>query len=522
MVRQLTGDELLITRIDGKNYAYIKPEIGGFNETRSISDFSFSGSGQFGRLLVGSGDVLVEKAVVSSTKIGLKVFNDANVRVFDYQFYDTQSPTRFAVGVRVDENHTGSAEFLRLYGNGKDTPSQPNQNLSINTDFLTLNNTGSNAGSVYIRDITTRNFSDSGIDVKNDIYIMNATIEDSFRGLKVYNGATVTIVNSEINSVAGGELIKLFGPDSSVRYYNTTWDGKSAPDAGKIGFADVPHWMQGSVVKNNIVALKDNPLPKLDDFFTVDNAQYKAQISVNGGRWIDLDLPSNGFLSKHAGDTLIDLPNLGSGSYQIRAWTVEGGQTSAPAVSATYKLQGGSFAASTAPTQSPAPETPAPDGEVAPPPATDKGDAEPIPGNSGLDTVNGGKATADGGLVLVAGKGDQLIVTSDGSDVITTGYGHDLILFDTRQDIGDDTITDMNRSRDALLFTEFVDLGADSVHRLDNSGRFDLDDPSLDANGGSIALGASLANRFVHYAGETEDGLHLYEVWNNPWSAIDG
>jgi len=477
-------------------------------------DFSFSGSGKYGRLLLGSGDVKVEKAVVSSTKIGLKVFNDANAHVYDYQFYDTQSPTRFAVGIRVDENHTGSAEFLRLYGNGLDAPSKPTDNLSINTDFLTLNNTSSKAGSVYVRDITTKNFSDSGIDVKNDIYIMNATIEDSFRGLKVYNGATVTIVNSEINAISNGELIKLFGPNSTVRYYNTTWDGKSAPDASKIGFADVPHYIQGSVRKSNIVELKENPLPKLDDFFTVDNAQYKAQISVNGGKWIDLDLPSNGFLSKHVGDTLIELPNLGSGSYQLRAWTVEGGQTSGAAVSQTYKLQGGSFTASAS---APTVKESAP--EVAPPPAS-VSESAPVTENSGVDTINGGRSTANGGLVIVAGKGDQLIVTSDGDDMITTGFGHDMILFDTTRDIGDDTITDFNRSRDALLFTEFVDLGADNVHRLDGRGRFDLDDPSLDANGGSIALGTNLADRYVHYVGETEDGLHLYEVWNSPWSAI--
>lgn len=517
MVRQLTSSDLLITRIDGKNYAYIKPEVGDFDADRSIKDFSFSGSSQFGRLLLGTGAVEVEKAIVSSTKIGMKVYNDADVHVFDYQFYDTKSPTRFSVGIRVDENHVGSAEFLRMYGNGLDNPSKPTDNLSINTDFLTLNNTSNKAGSVYIRDVTTKNFSDSGIDVKNDIYIMNATISDSFRGLKVYNGATVTIVNSEISSVKGGELIKLFGKDSTVRYYNTTWDGESAPDSSKIGFANVPHYLQGAVRNNNIVALKENPLPKLDDFFTVDNAQYKAQISVNGGKWVDLDLPSNGFLSKHVGDTLIDLPNLGSGSYQIRAWTVEGGQTGATAVSQVYKLKGDGFAASVAP---PAAETPT--DEVAPPPPPQDVSGTPVTGNSGVDTVDGGRATADGGLVLVAGKGGQLIVTTGGGDVVTTGYGHDLILFDTSRDIGDDTITDFNRSRDALLFTEFVDLGDDNVHRLDSSGRFDLDDRALDANGGSIALGSNLGDRYVHYAGETADGLHLYEVWNNPWSEIGG
>ena len=517
MPRALTSSDLLITRIEGKNYAYIKPEVGNFDADRTISDYTFSGNSQYGRLLLGSGDISVEQAVVSNAKMGVKIYGGADVRIYDYQYLDTQPTARHAVGIRLDTSHTGSAELLRLYGNGYDQPSKPTSG-DLNTDFLTLNNQYGNAGTVYVRDVTTKNFADAGIDVKNEIFIMNATIGDSFRALKLYPNATVTIVNSEITSVKGGEQAQLWGTDTRIYHYNTTWDGKFTHDPSKIGVSDAPARMRESIKQNHIVQLKENPLPKIDDFFTVDDAQYKAQVSVNGGRWIDLDLPNNGYLSTAIGDTLIELPNLGAGSYQMRAWTVEDGKTSAVATSATFNLKGGAFVAQQGTGGTTA--TSKKDDDAQPPIADDDEVVALPPASGGTETVNRGAPQAGGGVVLTAGNGDQLLITSAGDDRVTSGHGNDLILFDTSQDIGDDVMTDFNRGRDKLLFTEFVDLGPTATLRLDGRGRFDLDDPALDANGGSIAFGSALANRFIHYAGETEDGLFMYEIWNRPWSEI--
>ena len=506
MSRELEQSDLLIKQIDGENYLYIRPDIGEFDSQRKISDRVIVGDGRFS---LGTGSVTVEDHTAINTKIGIRLNSDVDAHVYNYQFLGTQSPNAYAAGVYRSKGHEGSAEFLRVFGDGEVNPPATSKVRLANIDFLDNNSWSVPDGdALYFRDLTIRNFGDAAIDAKSSVFIMNATIDNTFNALRAQGDSTIIIVNSIVNSSDNGNLIKLTGDNSRVLYYNTKWDGKDNPDPDKIGTWKVPFNQKNSVISKNVIELDSNPLPKLDDFFAIDNAKYFAQVSVNGRGWIDLDLPNKGFLSTHVGDTLIKLPNLGAGEYRVRAWTVEDGESSDVVTS-------GSFDVSRQGVTAPRSESVSVDSSSA---QRDAG--APPPPSRGLDIIENGTPRPGGGEVLVGGRGDQVVITTSGDDRISTGWGHDVILFDTRADIGDDVIVDFNRSRDMLAFTKFVDLGADEVHRIDSLGRFNLDDPELDAEGGTIALGQNLADRWMHYAGETEEGLFLYEVWARPWNEI--
>lgn len=512
MARTLESDDLLITKIAGKNYAYIKPEIGSFKATRTIEDVSVTGNinHKINPLALKNGPVYLENVDARDNRLGLVFTGDTDLRVYDYQFFNTVGTAtndRFAAAIKRDDDHNGSAEFLRVYADGMDVSATGKFNGSKNTDFFD-NNNGRNAdgGAVFFRDITAKNFYDAAFDAKSDVYIMNATISGTTTGLRVWNNDSIYIVNSEISGGPNSDLIKFTGNGGKIYYYNTTWNGKSRPDLSEITTWQVPKNQIQDVKLSNVIELKENPLPKFDPFFTVDDARYFVEVSVNGGAWRRVDVPNNGLLSEHVGDTLIELPNLGSGTYRLRAWTVEDGKTSATVVSQDFAVgaAGATAKGSTA------------RGSTAKQSMIDTIEFE----TASRDAVEIAGKKGGRGVDLVGSGADEVFITTAGNDRVTTRGGEDLIVFDTREDIGDDVIVDFHRGRDKLLFTEFVDLGSDTTHRLDASGRFVLDDPELDANGGTIALGAALGRRYIHYSGETEDGLFVYEIWNRPWSEI--
>lgn len=508
MPRQLTNADILVTQIDGKEYVYIKPEIGDFSATRTIRNVSYEGQQQFnssGRVVLKGGDTLIENLEVENQSRGISINKDANARIYDYEFYGTPNSGDGKSSIYRSETSSGLVEIVRWYADGRD------ESGSGNTDAISENLNGG-GGRTWIRDFTAKNFLDASVDVKSDTVLANATLSGARTGLKVWN-AELTIVNSDVS--ADRFVIQLMHPDAKVYFYNTIFNGKSAPSLAEVqavGSFNVPQ----SRKITNIVRLDDNPLPEIDDFFQFDDARYKAQVSVDGGKWIDVALPNGGFLGSHVGDTLASLPIQDGGSYQVRAWTEENGVKS-PIATASYVLKNGDYERGAL--SAGADPQSGPSGSV-------RGDPSPIAlfeAMDGYNLITKGRPIKGGGEHLVGTRQADFIVTTSGDDLIESnrsGKSTDLIFFDNRTDIGDDSFVDFSRTRDKLLFTEFVDLGRDRVHRLDKFGRFDLDDPSLDANGGSITLAAGLANRFIHFAGETQEGLFLYEIWNRPWSEI--
>ncbi|MEM6661478.1 MAG: hypothetical protein AAF666_04785, partial [Pseudomonadota bacterium] len=282
--------------------------------------------------------VYAESLKFAHLKYGMTLRQTGEVYVHDFEFSHVSSVDRFGGALRIGGSNkptVGITYLENVYADGGDVPSA--DYAEINTDFLT--NERNNAP-VYLRYVTARNFSDGLIDNKSTVYISNATLEDSYRELRAHNGATIIIVNSVVNSNMDETIAWLGGESARIYYYNVLWNGQEDPD---------PAWIQGWDKNGNIqalsqvIALDENPLPQIDDFFSgrVETVSFDLW-SDNG--WIPLDGGKFGTVGEAlAGDVVFDLSIPGeSGTIRSTVTETLADGTSAETVSSAAVYAGGS------------------------------------------------------------------------------------------------------------------------------------------------------------------------------------
>ena len=202
----------------------------------SKRDVSFSGIAGDAALRLHKNDgesVRIERVQVENAQNAISLQRTGETYIYDLKFSNVMPRTIYAsvirVGMKGNKRTRGPTVVQRVFADGKDLPLTSYQ--ESNTDFLT---SGPGNSPVLIRDVTAHGFSDSVIDNKSIVYISNATFSNAHRILRAHSGAEIVIVNSIINSAEGRSLAWLGGKDSTIRYYNTLWNGNPAPDPSLI------------------------------------------------------------------------------------------------------------------------------------------------------------------------------------------------------------------------------------------------------------------------------------------------
>ncbi len=202
---------------------------------------------------------------------GIVVLSSNNTYINDINFdgllvgSNTQYGQVFRIGGKghgdIDPTTNGVTYIQDVVADGNQD-ALTNYFTDPNNDFL--NNERGN-GDVYLRDINASDFSDGIIDNKGRIFIMNATLEDSYRVLRAHEGAEIYLVNCEINSGPGTQALAwLKDSGSYIYHYNTTWNGKSEPSPEEVRGTDL---ISHKDAFNHVVKLKSDPLEGLDPFF---------------------------------------------------------------------------------------------------------------------------------------------------------------------------------------------------------------------------------------------------------------
>jgi Ca2+-binding RTX toxin-like protein len=515
MVRQLTKSDLLIETNKDGNFFYIKPNIEEIATKKLVSEDTVRYSSDLKGLYVWDDQATYQNLYAEGVKKGLAVLDPGlDFRVYDYTFFNTVSDTRFASAIYRGENHTGNAQFLRVYANGQDKAGTSVEIYkTANTDFFDNNNRVVAADSVtYFRDITAHDFADAIFDIKSVTYISNVTISDAFRLLRAHNDTTIVIANSVINSGSGKELAMIEGYNAKIYYYNCLWDGASSIDYDKVGIAEVYGGSaeRAQVIRENVIELKEDPFKNID-FFQHDPDRYRAQVSVNGDAWIDISLPENGWLGRVVGDTLVKLPDLGNGVYRVRAWAIdESGAASSRVTTDSVKITTSSFAYKGGST--------ALDG-----PVVEFGGAgdEVLYGTSGADELHGGggkdlisgnlgndRLFGDGGDDVLNGhKGDDVLYGGDGNDILWGGDGDDWLQGGAGVDViygegGSDTVDFSDVAKVSGGYV--INIGNGIFRRADGTGgteRFYDIENAVGTQGDDRIIGTSTPNRITGGAG---------------------
>ncbi|MEM9169554.1 MAG: hypothetical protein AAGC56_07840, partial [Pseudomonadota bacterium] len=338
---------IYVEQHDGRAYLRVEEQQYSLrNPENSVSNRSNSG-GQGNTYFAGEAETYEYRNIdLSNTRYGFGLSNTQEVNIYDLTvdgiYRGDGHASVIGLGLRgpIDEPLTvqrvhadGGLEPMRFagqnYGNG-------------NKDFLDGGRSRSVSrggdGYTYLRDVTARNFTDGIIDTKDTVYIMNATLENAHRILRVWNDSHVVLVNSEINLQNGESLIWLYDNSSRVSYYNTTWNGQPDPDPSLISV------FQGNrnEVLRNVQRLDENPLPDESDFFDTSFDQITVEVSRNGGPWQEVEIPNTGENGVGPiGDLLYDLPNLGNGDYQLRTFFSNDGVRGPASDTLSYTVRNG-------------------------------------------------------------------------------------------------------------------------------------------------------------------------------------
>ncbi len=316
---------LYLEKLDGKSYFRVEEDKYLLNnvDTTYTNVTKTSGLNKKGFFLKEEGETYqITNADISNHKTGISVTDTGAVNIYDFTYDNVNSSTIYGSAI-----HTGlrgaiddTLTISRVYADGGERPMNATGDSysTTNRDFLTHDSKSVKYGGdgyVFMRDVTAKNFSDAIIDAKDTVYIMNATFENAFRILRAWSDAHIVIVNSEINLGDGKHLIWLADNSARVSYYNTTWNGKDHPDPDLI---QVHRGNKSEALKNNIVELKENPLPDVSDFFATSAETITVEVSVNGDSWREVEVPNTSGDGAPVGDLLFELPELGNGDYKLR------------------------------------------------------------------------------------------------------------------------------------------------------------------------------------------------------------
>jgi Ca2+-binding RTX toxin-like protein len=452
MARQLAAADVLIEQNRDGNFFYIRPDTGDFAARTVISDVtrvdgSPSALGDTrGGVIVSSDDTLVQNVSITNAKQGVTINPSGDVRIYDYTFFGTnEGSTVFAAAIYRDPEHRGSIQIQRAYADGLDQQIKVIDDYNDrNTEFFDNNNVipAGGGGAVYLRDFTARGFADAIIDAKSTVYVMNATMEDAFRIIRVWPEAHVVLVNCVLNLGDGTNYGWLNGYKARISYYNCLWDGSPTPDLSKFSTFGVPWQDSARVIAQNVRQLASNPLEGIE-FFGTDANRYRAQVSVNHDVWIDLALPGGGRPAGHVGDTLVELPELGNGLYRIRVWSEDADGSSAPVITRVFEVTDQGFAydgGQRAPNGGPGADL------IVGLDTSDivraGGGSDTVSGNGSDDTIDGG----DGDDWLRGDAGDDVLIGGPGADTLNGGSGADRLEGGNGADLligrsGDDTLT---------------------------------------------------------------------------------
>ena len=198
-------------------------------------------------------------------------------------FIDWHSDDILGAAVKLQRSAPAPTYIRRLFADAGESPDSSYERS--NTDFIGIERS---AGPVNVRYATGRNFGDAGIDAKSDASVMNVTIDGAHRGLRVWNGATLTIANAIVNVPQGHEQVWLRRDTSRLRYYNVLWCiGSTNPAPGDPACSTRPtaigvDGITEDQARSQITALTSNPLTD-DPFFATRIDQVIVEYSGDGG-----------------------------------------------------------------------------------------------------------------------------------------------------------------------------------------------------------------------------------------------
>ena len=276
--------------------------------------------------------VLYENNEVIRAKHGITMAGGATTSIYGLKF-DTVATDKFGGAIyltRGDGLYDMGAPVLiqNVYADGKRQPLPLEGGYqNSNTDFITNDHSSTaerSATPVFIRDFTAKNFSDAIVDNKGTVYIMNGTLENAYRILRVWGDDEIIIVNSDITLGDGDDLAWFWDNSGRIKYYNTLWNGEPNPDPELISIHNLPDGMsKDEVLDEVLIELDHNPLPEISDFFRTEDAQLHLEVSVDEADWVEVELDPGHFTANGiVGDPLVGLPDLGQGEYQVRAWVL--------------------------------------------------------------------------------------------------------------------------------------------------------------------------------------------------------
>lgn len=303
---------------------------------RSLENQQLGPAGGVDNAISGNFTWRVRNVDVVGMKHGLYINNTNTLHIYDYTYnrWDGDGSVHGA-GIKIgDFQATNGATYMqRVYMDGFRAP-DPTFNVS-NTDAVGVE---PNSGPLYLRDVTGRNFGDSGgIDTKSGpVYIMNATFESGNGIIKLWEGVEIVLVNVIVNAAQGQGQVS-FDDDPGnpaaagfVRYYNTLWCvNADVPSAAhpNCSSSPSPQHVSGEELTPQqalarVTPLTSNPLPGVSNFFQTQIDEIVLEYSTDAGAtWQTMSVPNTGGPgTPPVGDLRYRIPlNLNNANYVFRA-----------------------------------------------------------------------------------------------------------------------------------------------------------------------------------------------------------
>lgn len=201
------------SNLDGSRYVRVmERSYAAFTPSRTIQNLTSSPRIN----ITDASATLIRNVTVRNAEYGVYVSGSGLVSIDNFNFSDWNGGGGiYGAAIKLNRSAPAATYIQRVFADGMEAPDSTYDRS--NTDFIGIER---NAGPVFVRYATGRNFGDAGVDAKSNVALMNVTIDGAHRGLRAWSNVTITIANGIVNVPAGHEQVWLQGTGSRLRYYN--------------------------------------------------------------------------------------------------------------------------------------------------------------------------------------------------------------------------------------------------------------------------------------------------------------
>jgi hypothetical protein len=199
----------------------------------------------------------VNGANIVHYETGIDFRNGTGVNIYNVTVENVASTTDGGAGIRLT-GISGNSSIQRAFlsGNQQKAAMGGSRGVMVSRGSLSAGGTPT----TFVVGSTMKGWSGAAVGAQKNVYLIYCTLQGGRDVLQAFKGATITLVGCDVIADGADAYAWLGDETSAIRYWNTRFDGKTAPPVDMIKIEGKTPFEVRSIASTRVTALQSNPL----------------------------------------------------------------------------------------------------------------------------------------------------------------------------------------------------------------------------------------------------------------------